>query len=191
MFNRILPNNWTYKHFNDNEIINFFKENPLSEFPNIIDKFNSFNYGQHKADLFRYYYIYIYIYGGVFIDSDAMLVSNIENIIKNYSFFSVNSQIIKKSIFQGFIGANPKNEIIYNALKDIYNIDNNNLNNDYHLLCKNLYKIINDNSSNFDRKLIKIYNENCNNNVSYCYDDYNKTILVHYYLTKTIPKNLF
>ena len=185
MFNNILPNNWIYKHFDDNEIIDFFKKNPLYEFPNIIDKFNSFNYGQHKADLFRYYYIYIY--GGVFIDSDAMIVSNIENIIKNYSFFSVNSQIIKESIFQGFIGANPKNEIIYSALKDIYNIDNDKLNNDYHLLCKNLYKIIN----NFNKDLIKLYNENCTNNVSYCYDDNKTTILIHFYLTKTIPKNLF
>jgi len=187
MFNRILPNNWIYKHFDDSEIIDFFKKNPLYEFPNIIDKFNSFNYGQHKADLFRYYYIYIY--GGVFIDSDAMIVSNIENIIKDYSFFSVKSQIIKESIFQGFIGANPKNEIIYNAVKDIYNIDNNKLNNDYHLLCKNLYKIIN--NYNFNKDLIKIYNENCSNNISYCYDDNKKNILIHFYLTKTIPKNLF
>jgi len=33
-------------------------------------------------------------------------------------------------MFKGFIGANPKNKIIYSALKDIYNIDNTILNND-------------------------------------------------------------
>ena len=38
--------------------------------------------GAHKADLFRYYYLYIN--GGVYIDSDLMITTNIENIILNY-----------------------------------------------------------------------------------------------------------
>ena len=29
---------WSYKHYNDKEVIHFFKENPLPEFSNIIEK---------------------------------------------------------------------------------------------------------------------------------------------------------
>ena len=32
---------WDYKHFNDKEVIQFFQENPLSELPNVINKFFS------------------------------------------------------------------------------------------------------------------------------------------------------
>ena len=56
-------------------------------------------------------------------------------------------------------------------------------------LVKILYKTIN--SYNFNKDLIKLYNENCYNNVSYCCDDNKKTILINFYLTKIIPKYLF
>jgi len=56
-------------------------------------------------------------------------------------------------------------------------------------LVKILYKTIN--SYNLNKDLIKLYNENCYNNVSYCYDDNKKTILINFYLTKIIPKYLF
>ena len=36
---------YTYKHYNDNEVISFFKENYLEEFPDVINKFFSFSYG--------------------------------------------------------------------------------------------------------------------------------------------------
>ena len=45
-------------------------------------KYNSIKLGTHRADLFRYYYLYIN--GGIFIDSDAMIETDIENIIKDY-----------------------------------------------------------------------------------------------------------
>jgi len=80
---------WTYIHFTDNDIITFFNNNPLDEFSNIIDKFNSIKNGAHKADLFRYYFIYIK--GGVFLDSDAMFQTDINNICLNYDFFTVNN----------------------------------------------------------------------------------------------------
>lgn len=136
-----LSPDWTYIHFNDNEIIDFFKNNYLEEFPNIIEKFNSIKTGAHKADLFRYYFIYIK--GGVFLDSDAMLQKNINEIVKDYNFFTVEStHYCPLCIFQGLIGANPNNQIIYEALKDIYNIDNQLLIEDYLIICKNLYNIL-------------------------------------------------
>ena len=107
--NSFINNDWEYYHFNDNEIIEFFKNNKLDEFPNIIEKFYSMPTGAHKADLFRYYFLYIK--GGVFLDFDAMLNCNIEEITNNCSFFTVKSAC--KGMFQGFIGASPKNLIIY------------------------------------------------------------------------------
>ena len=63
---------WTYKHFTDSEIIQYFKENPIQELPDIIEKFNSFSKGQHKADLFRYYYQYLFL--SIFFLTLALMV---------------------------------------------------------------------------------------------------------------------
>jgi len=131
---------WDYIHFTDLEIIKFFINNPIEEFPDIINKFNSIKCGAHKADLFRYYFLYIK--GGVFIDDDAMLQYDMNYISSDYDFFSVNSSYCPGCIFQGLIGAVPQNKIIYEALKDAYNINIKKLNEDYLLICRNLYKII-------------------------------------------------
>jgi mannosyltransferase OCH1-like enzyme len=76
---------WEYIHFTDLEIIRFFVNNPLNEFSNIINKFKSIKNGSHKADLFRYYFLYIK--GGVFIDDDAMIQYDMNNISVDYDFF--------------------------------------------------------------------------------------------------------
>ena len=60
-------------------IMKSFNKFPIKEFPNIIDKFNSFSKGQHKADLFRYYYLYLNGSGYIFEE-------NIDNIIKSYDY---------------------------------------------------------------------------------------------------------
>lgn len=183
---KIQAPNWEYKHFIDNEIIQFFIANPLKEFPNIIYLFNKIKCGAHKADLFRYYYLYIY--GGVFIDSDAMLEDNIENIVKNYDFFTVNSCYCPGNIFQGFIGATPKNPIIYAALLDMYNINIPHLNNTYLLVCTNLYNLL---KQKWDCS-IKIYPE-CfgDDTVALTKNDNNKIILTHYFGSKIVPKKFF
>ena len=75
--------------------------------------------GAHKADLFRYYYLYIY--GGVFIDSDLMITTNIVNIIKDYNLITVQGG--GDGIFQGLLASTPKNKIMYDCLLDAYNIN--------------------------------------------------------------------
>ena len=75
---------WTYKYFTDNDIIKFIEENPVDEFTDSVKVFNSFS-GAHKADFFRYYFLYTN--GGVYIDSDAILEQNIDDIIESCSFF--------------------------------------------------------------------------------------------------------
>lgn len=139
MIKNFIPN-WEYKFFNDEDIIEFIKNNPIEEFKDALEIFNNIEKGPHKADFFRYYYIYIN--GGVYLDYDALLNIDLDNVIKNYSFFCVKSLLNNNSMFNGFIGAEPKNIIIYEALKEFYYMDKNILKIDYFYICKNLYSII-------------------------------------------------
>jgi len=176
---------WDYKHFNDEDIIQFMIDNPIEEFSNIIDIFNSIIRGAHKADLFRYYYLYLK--GGVFIDSDAMIEININDIVKDYSFFTVKSGLINiPHLFNGFIGAEPYHIIIYKALQHIYKININALNSDYFIVCKKLYDIVFNNSDSNLTKY-KIYKERIpNSTFSEIINDNNVIIMKHYYNYKII-----
>ena len=179
---------WTYIHYTDEEVIQFFNDNYIEEFKYIVDKFNQIHRGAHKADLFRYYHLYIT--GGVFMDSDAMIEMNIDDIVKDYDFFSVESSYCPRAIFQGFIGSTPNHIIIYQALQDAYNIDINKLANNYLLICYNLTTIINNNLNNPDFNCnIKLYSEKLHNFVSMkCCNDEDETMVIHYYRDKIIPK---
>ena len=174
---------WDYKHFTDKEILQYFINNPLSEFPLIINKFWSLKSGEHKADLFRYYFLYNE--GGVYIDSDAMIEDNIENITKEYDFFSVNSYL-KGTIFQGFIGCVQNNKIIYEALKDIYEIHNDELMKNYYIITANLFKIIYTNMYDFDFKLY--YEQESDHEKAVTVNDDGVVILTHYWKDKAIPE---
>ncbi len=185
--NKYCPD-YKYIHFIDNEIIKYFEENPLDEFKNIIHVFNSFSKGQHKADLFRYYYLYIN--GGIFLDSDAIFETNINNIIKKYDTVFIKSFMPNICIFNGFIATYPKNPVIYEALKHTYNTNNNQLLVSYHYLCEELWSIYN----RLNLQNTKIYQE-INKEVegyggSIIVDDDNNKIISHYFRTKKIPNNL-
>tara|TARA_B100000161_G_scaffold23529_1_gene13916 strand:- start:2727 stop:3356 length:630 start_codon:yes stop_codon:yes gene_type:complete len=181
--------NWMYFHFNDEEIIKFFLSNPLIEFPNMVEKFYSFSYGEHRADLFRYYYLYVN--GGVYFDTDAMVEQDLDFITKRYTYFSVESTYFPDSIFQGFIGCTAGHPIIYKALKDIYCTSNSELTRtgeNFHLLCRNMYDFV----KNYeDKTKIKLYLEvfgdvDTANIVDP--DDNNRLILKHYHIKKIIPR---
>uniref|UniRef100_A0A6C0JKX9 Glycosyltransferase n=1 Tax=viral metagenome TaxID=1070528 RepID=A0A6C0JKX9_9ZZZZ len=178
---------WDYMHFTDDEIMEFFSENPIPEFSNIIAKFFTFNYGEHRADLFRYYYLYVK--GGVYIDMDAMIEENMDDIIGNADFFTVNSNYFPGTVFQGFLGATPKNPLIYKALFDIYHISNNDLIREFHILCKNLYLFIQEEiQSGEPRMNIKLLEEVYGNNTDAYVKDGDKLVLIHYHIRKIIPK---
>jgi mannosyltransferase OCH1-like enzyme len=180
---------WDYQYFDDNSVIQFFVSNPLEEFPNVVQKFHSFNYGEHRADLFRYYYLYVN--GGVYFDTDAMIECNIDEIVKDYGYFSVDSTYFPGSIFQGFIGCTPKHPIIYNGLKDIYTIDNKDLiakPENFHDICRNMYKFVSEYNGT-DK--IKLYKEAyCTSEIAAVIDteDNNKLVLNHYHIKKIIPR---
>lgn len=182
MIKQQLPSDWKYYNYIDGDEVNYFINNPLEEFPDIITKFRSIKLGQHRADLFRYYLLYIN--GGVYIDSDAMIYTNIENIIKEFEFISVKS-IIPHTIFNGFISTTPKHDIIHKALTDAYNVKQQDLDSKYLVLCKNLYDII----YKSDMTNVKLYYEKETEEYgTIATIDDNNIILKHYQLTKVIPK---
>jgi len=177
---------WEYKHFVDKDILQFFKDYPLKEFPDIEKVFHSFEKGEHKADLFRYYFLYVK--GGVFIDSDAMIQVDLDGIACNHEFFSVDSTPTGiKAIFQGLIGCIPKHIIIYKALKDLYHIKKEALQ-DYGVVVKHLYPIYHD----YKNENTKLYHEEWNkmpphNTEAETYDG-NTIILKHYFNKGYVPK---
>lgn len=186
MIKKMCPG-WTYIHFTDNDIIKFFNNNPLEQFPNIVEKFKSIKNGAHKADLFRYYFIYLK--GGVFLDSDAMIQKPINYIVKDYDFFTVESvHYCPKCIFQGFLGAKPGNQIIYEALVDLYTMNNILLDKDYLIVCKNLYKIL---KHPWHYKIM-IYKEIYgSDSVAISVNNKNEIILSHYFASKIVPREYF
>ena len=105
----MIPSDWTYRHFLDSDIVHFLKAHPIKEFPGALEIFQKLKRGEHKADFFRYYFLFIK--GGVFMDSDAMIYRPINQIVKDYKFFSVKSGVVPGCIFQGILGAEPRNSI--------------------------------------------------------------------------------
>lgn len=174
---------WKYEHYTDDDIIAFFGENPVPEFPNVIAKFYMLNYGEHRADLFRYYFLYVK--GGVYMDLDAMIQCPIENIIGNADFFTVNSSYFPGTVFQGFLGATPQHPLIYQALKDIYHCPLENLRKEFHLLCKNLYGFIQEHRTEKTLLLEEVYG-GCEEE-AHVLNDQKQVVLIHYHIKKIIP----
>ena len=138
--NRIktILNGYSYYWFNDKNMYKYIQDNQLEEFPNIINHIKSLTKGQHKADIFRYYWLYLN--GGIFMDDDLMIEKEID--FKNNTFVSVKSYHKDKNIlFNGFIACSKFNPIIYKALKQSYLTQNINLRKDYHLFCGQFYTI--------------------------------------------------
>ena len=139
----ILQNNgdWEYKYFSDEDIEDFIVNNPIEELKDSLNVFKNLEKGPHKADFFRYYYLYIN--GGVFMDYDIILKASLTKILGNTSFFTCKSIMDNNSMFNGFIGSDAKNKIIYEALKNLYFLNKKILDIDYFYNCKDLCLIVN------------------------------------------------
>jgi mannosyltransferase OCH1-like enzyme len=177
---------WTYLHFDDKEIVEFINQNPLPEFPDAADVFNNIKLGEHKADFFRYYFLYVR--GGVFIDSDLSLRTSLDYYVNNYSFFTCESDCGVDCYFNGLLGAEPGNDIIYHAMVHAYNLFKNNTDVDYLTICIELKKIVLANR----RPGIKILSEMLVTEefgFTFLFDadqDY-KLIAVHFQLLESVP----
>ena len=135
-----LPKDWQYLYFTDEDCLKFFDDNKLAGFDKIKEKFLSFKKGAHKADLFRYYFLYFN--GGIFIDYDFMLQSNVFFNTGEIEFFSILSSVHPGTIFQGVLGCTPCHEVIRLVLALLYNTDQTELDNNYHLTCLDMYKTL-------------------------------------------------
>jgi len=111
-----------------------------------------------------------------------MIECPIEFIVQNYELFSVKSYI-ENTVFQGFIGCVPRHPVLYEALKDAYQINVVDLTNRYHLFTEHMYRFFS--ASDSDKKL---YQElKSNNEKAITINDYGTPILTHYWKTKIIP----
>jgi mannosyltransferase OCH1-like enzyme len=176
---------WSYYHYNDAGRLHFIKNNPLAEFPNMIELMNNLK-GAHKADLFRYYFLYVS--GGVYIDSDALLKINIDHIINDYpcDFFvpiTTNSSLA----FNGFLGCKQKSKVMYEVLKNAYDVNTDVLKEHYFTLCQNLSRIV---QNNTHTEKIHLFEEILPTyDIGRTIDHNGKELLCHYWLTK-VPKEL-
>lgn len=183
--------NWEYKHFLDDDIIDFIEKHPIENLDNSVEVFNNFENGAHKADFFRYYYLYIN--GGVYLDSDAILEKDLDSIIDKYDFLTVKSGLNNGSIFNGFIASIPQHPIIFTALKQIYNCNKADLN-DYFFICKQLQQNI-DNYNNIlsfysnkaeSNSKIRIFDEKIIDEARANTMDGEEIVLTHYFNKKYI-----
>jgi FkbM family methyltransferase len=199
MWKHRTDDSWTINWFDDEAIIKFFKDNPLPEFPNIIDVFHSFKDGGHKADLFRYYYLYLN--GGFFIDSDMMTHVHMNDIYSNEHdhiliFADVagnrisHPEIDSPIIFNALMGCVPKSQIVYKALQNAYNTKPRLLEKQRLYFVYMLY-VITENLK--DQHNILFFEERLDDlhaRFSYTVDHTERKILSHFYADKIIPNDV-
>jgi mannosyltransferase OCH1-like enzyme len=119
MLTKRMSPEWRHEIFNDETSIKYLESTPSTEFPDLVKLYKSIKTGAHRSDLFRYWYLYNN--GGVFLDDDAMIYIDLDCIIKDYECFFVQCYHAGLTLtFNGFLGVEPKNEIIYDSLKALY-----------------------------------------------------------------------
>lgn len=167
---------WDYTFFTDADILAFFDANPRDQYKDIGHKFRAFTLGEHKADLFRYYYLFIK--GGVFIDSDLMLYENLDTILGTHEFVSVRAIKPAGSVFNGFIAATPAHPIIIDALNHLYTIDPKQLATNYSAVVSTLGSLVDKHAG----PKVKLLKEITNNDFC-CYiedPESGKVPMIHY-----------
>jgi len=167
---------WTYTFFTDADILAFFSANPSKAYPNITETFKKLTIGEHKADLFRYYYLFLK--GGVYIDADLMLYEQIDVILGNKAFVSVRAIKPAGSIFNGFLAAVPNHPIIKEALDAMYTSDPATLSKNYNAMVSKLGTIV---DAHLDSS-VKLLKEITNTDYS-CHiedPDTGKVPMIHY-----------
>jgi hypothetical protein len=87
------------------------------------------------------------------------------------------------------MGSSSNNEIVKNAIKDCLDAGAEKINNEYFLLCNNLFTIIHK-SQEKNIKLLTGTDGDNNTGMGKVYDDddLNNPVLIHYFRDKIIPK---
>ena len=189
---------WKIEWFDDAGAIQYFKDNPIPELPNIVEVFNSFGTGCHKGDLFRYYYLYLN--GGFYVDTDMMIHVHMNTLLfDEYDHILVLAdipllwtanfdEIVKPPyVFNALIGCVPKSKLIYDTLVDLYKAKPRLLAKYYNYTPWKLYVIYDRLKHNFNIKLFDEKQLDENPVVTHTVDTVGNRIATHYFRTKEIP----
>jgi hypothetical protein len=157
-----------YKHiiYDDKECIKFLTEfdkkfqNIKTSNVSLVEKFNSFYSGAHKADFFRY--CYLYQHGGVYLDVKTELIKPLNTIITNDDTLYTCIARDKKTIYQGVIAVYPRHPLIGRLINQCIEVSNTFLRLNYSLFLQFFYKCIVDEIKSDNPKLVSgtydIYN---------------------------------
>jgi hypothetical protein len=135
-----LPLNWRYTHFDDAAMYRYLDENSSDEVPDIRPVMPMLRSGAHRADLFRYFFLYTE--GGLFLDTDAMYMCDLDKIIDSHDFVSVRSSVHPGTIFNGILAASPRHPIIRDALTRACRIARGSGDFEYHAFCRDLLSVV-------------------------------------------------
>lgn len=173
---KILPE-YSYVHFNDEQILEFMDQNPIREIPDPKSIIQSFTVGQHKADFFRLYYLYIN--GGIFLDSDAMVTHHMNSIIDRKPVF-IRMDDRENSIFNGFIAITRRHDLMKKALIDASKVNPLTAEKYYFIFCDKLWESI----QGYD---ILLFDEHKSITTAVTRNNDDRIFLIHYFITKYIP----
>lgn len=113
---------WEYKHFTCNDLIKLIIFNPIPELKEytkqILLKWDSISNDEGKEEFLIFYYLYLN--GGVYVNNNIVLNTNLNDIIQDYSFIGVTSALKNQTMFNGFIAISPKNSIIFDYLAKLH-----------------------------------------------------------------------
>ena len=125
LLKKVYPN-FIIKFFNNKECRKWLVKNYGKRY---VDIFNNFKSGPHKADFFRY--CILYKNGGYYLDTDNVMLKNIEDFVNNYDLVSFiksepNTKCYKndtkyhhKHIHQGFIACKPNMPILLELINQM------------------------------------------------------------------------
>ena len=178
----------SYRHFDDDAAMNFLSRHGVGELTGVLDRFQSLSAGEHKADLFRYFYLYIK--GGVYLDMDVYVSGDLNDILGDAEFLSVSSVHVTKSLFQGVLAARAGHPILKRAIMDVLSISNRQLKEDHHLLCRNLLIFTQDYcKENPDHRVRLLQEKRYRKKVAAVHRDDGKLIMRHYWRRDLPPFN--
>lgn len=186
---RAVGNGFCYRHFDDAAIVKFFSDYPLPGVEGVTERFLSLNSGEHKADLFRYYYLYLC--GGVYFDTDVLLVASLRQYVTEKDFVSVSAGNVGGALFQGFLAASPGHPVLLRAVLDVCETSDQLLASDHHILCKNLKRFLDEylESSSDARKSTLLLSEVPHNrNTAKSLDEKGETVLYHFWKRRYPPR---
>ena len=163
-----------YEHlvYDDEDCINFLKTNYNSL---IVNKFNNFKKGAHKADLFRY--CWLYKNGGVYMDIKIKLIKPLSEILTEENKLYTVLSDFKGTIFQGIISTPPNNPVFKILINKLLNTHNLVIMTDYLIFTRHFY----DELLYTDNSKYKLFKERCSDelNKDLKPDRYNKKCAIY------------